>query len=94
MWYLTFYCVLVACVAATKQKRPNIVFIFTDDQDLHHDSLQAQKSLQKHVATEGITFTNHYATVSVCCPSRVSLLRGQLAHNTNNTAISAPGRVQ
>ena len=39
----------------------------------------------------GITFHNHYATVALCCPSRVALLRGQHAHNTNNTYVAAPG---
>ncbi|KAF5008055.1 hypothetical protein FDECE_5637 [Fusarium decemcellulare] len=75
------------CMAA----RPNIVFIFTDDQDLLHGSVGHQKAIQKHLVDKGTTFTNHYATVSVCCPSRVSLMRGQAAHNTNNTAINAPG---
>ncbi|KAF4465579.1 arylsulfatase precursor [Fusarium albosuccineum] len=75
------------CMAA----RSNIVFIFTDDQDLLHGSVDHQKAVQKHLADKGTTFTNHYATVSVCCPSRVSLMRGQAAHNTNNTAINAPG---
>ncbi|RSL42120.1 hypothetical protein CEP54_015594 [Fusarium duplospermum] len=64
------------CVHGAKSKgRPNIVFIFTDDQDLLHGST---------------VFTNHYATVAVCCPSRVSLMCGQAAHNTNNTNIKAP----
>ncbi|KAL4983178.1 alkaline phosphatase-like protein [Aspergillus falconensis] len=71
--------------------KPNIVFIFTDDQDLRHGSLATQSAVQNHLVAKGTTFTNHYATVSVCCPSRVSLMRGQAAHNTNNTDISAPG---
>jgi arylsulfatase A-like enzyme len=71
--------------------KPNIVFIFTDDQDLRHGSLETQKAVQNLLAAKGTTFTNHYSTVAICCPSRVSLLRGQAAHNTNNTAIQAPG---
>lgn len=41
----------------------------------------------------GFTFTNHYSTVSLCCPARVALLRGQAAHNTNITFVMPPGYV-
>ncbi|KAF7548809.1 hypothetical protein G7Z17_g6809 [Cylindrodendrum hubeiense] len=77
--------------ARGSKSKPNIVFIFTDDQDYRHGSLDTQEAIQKHLVAEGTLFTNQYATIAVCCPSRVSLMRGQLAHNTNNTAISAPG---
>ncbi|KAI5917505.1 arylsulfatase [Camillea tinctor] len=68
------------------------MFIFTDDQDYHHGSLDHMPdmpALQKHLLSKGVSFTNHYATIAVCCPSRVSLMRGQAAHNTNNTAVTA-----
>ncbi|ETS73165.1 hypothetical protein PFICI_15110 [Pestalotiopsis fici W106-1] len=77
--------------ASAPGNKPNIVFIFTDDQDYHHDSLEYMESLQKHLVAKGTLFTNHYATIAVCCPSRVSLMRGQAAHNTNNTQVAAPG---
>ncbi|KAI9147002.1 Arylsulfatase [Paramyrothecium foliicola] len=79
------------CQAEESKTKPNIVFIFTDDQDLRQGSLDSQSAVQEHLAAQGTVFTNHYATVAVCCPSRVSLMRGQHAHNTNNTAIKAPG---
>ncbi|PKX95160.1 sulfatase family protein [Aspergillus novofumigatus IBT 16806] len=77
--------------ATAAKPRSNIVFIFTDDPDLRHGSLDTQRAVQSHLVAKGTTFTNHYATVAVCCPSRVSLMRGQAAHNTNNTDIKAPG---
>ncbi|KAI1846284.1 hypothetical protein JX265_010871 [Neoarthrinium moseri] len=79
---------LVGTSAAARM--PNIVFIFTDDQDYHHNSLDYMPSLQEHLVKKGTLFTQHYATIAVCCPSRVSLMRGQAAHNTNNTQIAAP----
>jgi Sulfatase len=69
---------------------PNIVFILTDDQDLHLNSLSYMQSVQKNLAQEGTTFNRHFATVSLCCPSRVSLLTGKAAHNTNVTDIMPP----
>ncbi|KAH6876574.1 arylsulfatase [Thelonectria olida] len=71
--------------------RPNIVFIFTDDQDLHLNSLEYMPSVQSHLIQNGTIFTNHFATISNCCPSRASLLRGQHGHNTNITHVTAPG---
>ncbi|KAI0100954.1 arylsulfatase [Nemania sp. FL0031] len=72
-------------------QRPNIVFIITDDQDLHLGSLDRQLVVQKELVEKGTTFSQHYVTVAKCCPSRASLLRGQAGHNTNITEVSAPG---
>ncbi|KAF1844222.1 arylsulfatase precursor [Cucurbitaria berberidis CBS 394.84] len=70
--------------------KPNFIFIMTDDQDMHLNSLDYQQSVQKHFAQEGTWFKKHFCTVSLCCPSRVSLLTGKAAHNTNVTDVSAP----
>ncbi|XPS75790.1 hypothetical protein M3J07_007857 [Ascochyta lentis] len=70
--------------------KPNFIFIMTDDQDLHLNSIDYQPSVQKHFAQEGTWFKKHFCTVSLCCPSRVSLLTGKAAHNTNVTDVSAP----
>ncbi|KAI8628092.1 arylsulfatase [Xylariaceae sp. FL1651] len=72
-------------------QRPNIVFILTDDQDLHLRSIDYQSVLQRELTAQGTTFTQHYVTVAKCCPSRASLLRGQAGHNTNITEVYAPG---
>ncbi|KAJ6442199.1 arylsulfatase [Purpureocillium lavendulum] len=77
--------------AATSGKpagKPNIIFIMTDDQDLHLNSLDYQPILKKHFADKGTSFRKHFCTVSLCCPSRVSLLTGKAAHNTNVTDVS------
>lgn len=71
-------------------KQPNMVFILTDDQDLHMDSLSYMPYLKKHMADEGTSFSRHYCTVALCCPSRVSLWTGKAAHNTNVTDVNPP----
>lgn len=73
---------LLALANAKEQKKPNIIFIFTDDQDHRLDSLNYMPNVQKYLVDEGTLYKNHYATIAVCCPSRVGLLRGQYAHNT------------
>lgn len=69
---------------------PNLILIMTDDQDLHMDSLKYMSAVQTHFGNEGTFYERHYCTVSKCCPSRVSLLTGKAAHNTNVTAVAAP----
>jgi N-acetylglucosamine-6-sulfatase len=58
---------------------PNILFILTDDQDT--ESLSRMGNVQKLLVDEGTSFENAFATTPLCCPSRVSFLRGQYAHN-------------
>lgn len=74
----------------TADTRPNVVFILTDDQDLHLNSLEYMPFLQKHLVEQGTSYQRHYCTIAVCCPSRVSLWTGQAAHNTNVTDVSPP----
>ena len=60
--------------------RPNIVYVLADDLD--SGLVQYMPKLNELVAAHGVSFTNYYATSAVCCPSRVSMLRGQFPHNT------------
>jgi hypothetical protein len=75
---------------AAKTKAPNVVFILTDDQDLHLDSLSYMPLLKQHIFDEGTFFQRHFCTIAVCCPSRVSLWTGKAAHNTNVTDVMPP----
>jgi len=70
--------------------RPNIVFIITDDQDLHLGSLDYLPYVKKHLTDRGLFYKRHYCTTALCCPSRVSLWTGKQAHNTNVTDVSPP----
>lgn len=55
-------------------KRPNIILIITDDQDLHMDSLKYMPNVRKHIIDEGTSYRRHFCTTALCCPSRVTLL--------------------
>ncbi|KAL1405899.1 hypothetical protein Q8F55_007579 [Vanrija albida] len=73
--------------------RPNIILILTDDQDkgtLHPSVPHLLPRTAKHLVQEGTYYENFFAPVSVCCPSRVSLLRTQYAHNHNITYVTKP----
>ncbi|KAF4629061.1 hypothetical protein G7Y89_g9088 [Cudoniella acicularis] len=81
---------LVLGTNAVAAKKPNIVFIITDDQDLHLNSLDHMPLVQKYLTNEGTLYKKHYCTVALCCPSRVNLWTGKAAHNTNVTDVSPP----
>lgn len=72
------------------KKPKNIVFILSDDQDAALDSLSYMPLLDKYIANEGTSYTNHFTTTAICCPSRVSLWTGKQPHNTNVTDVNPP----
>ena len=76
--------------ALQDSKRPNIVFILTDDQDLHMNSLEYMPHTRKLIADQGTTFSNHFCTNALCCPSRVTIWTGLSPHNTNVTDVNPP----
>lgn len=70
--------------------QPNILFILSDDQDLQLGSVAYTPLTRKHVQEKGTEFRNHFVTTALCCPARVSLWTGLLAHNTNVTDVRPP----
>lgn len=76
----------------TTADTPNIVYIMADDLDF---ALMNQlPKLKALMADTGVTFLQHFVSLSLCCPSRASILCGQYAHNTGvytNEAENADG---
>ncbi|GKU06113.1 unnamed protein product [Fusarium langsethiae] len=81
---------LLALTGLVQAKRPNILFILTDDQDLHMESVDHLQYLKSDVVAKGTTYNQHYCTVALCCPSRATLWTGKAAHNHNVTNVSPP----
>lgn len=65
--------------ASGSAKRPNIVYVLTDDLAWN---LVPYMPHVRQLERNGTTFTNFFVTDSLCCPSRSSLLTGQYPHNT------------
>jgi len=68
-----------APVATQNSRRPNIVFILTDD--LAWNLVQFMPHVLK-MQKEGVTFSNYFVTDSLCCPSRSSIFTGRYPHDT------------
>ncbi|MBN2165200.1 MAG: arylsulfatase [Marinilabiliaceae bacterium] len=60
--------------------KPNIIFILADDLGYGDISCNGQSNFQTpnidRLASQGVTFTNHYSGSTVCAPSRSTLLTG------------------
>jgi arylsulfatase A-like enzyme len=66
--------------AVTRRRHANILFVLTDDLDAAE--LRWMPFTRRLVGAAGVTFDQYYVSNSLCCPSRVTTLRGQYAHNT------------
>ena len=68
----------------SKQSRPNIIFIMSDDHAYQAISAYGSKLIQTpnidRLANEGIRFTNACVTNSICAPSRATILTGTHTH--------------
>lgn len=83
LWMLTHF----ACpnlVKAEEAKRPNILFLFTDDHAAHAMSCYGSKINQTpnldRIAQGGMRFDRCLVTNSICGPSRAVILTGKYSH--------------
>ncbi len=67
-----------------KEKKPNIVFILSDDHRWDCLSCMGHPFIKTpnmdRLANQGVLFENAFVTTSLCSPSRASFLTGQYAH--------------
>src|SRR2546426_1606466 len=82
--------VTLTCAAAQAERRPNILFIMSDDHAAHALSCYGSKINQTpnldRIAREGILFKNAFVVNSICTPSRATLLTGKYSH-LNGTPV-------
>ncbi len=69
---------------ASGKKRPNIIFIMTDDHASHALSCYGSKINKTpnldRIAKEGMRFDNSFCTNSICAPCRAVILTGKYSH--------------
>ncbi len=71
--------------SAQPKKRPNVVFVLTDDQRWDCLGLADRSAMETpnidRLGREGVYFRNAFCTTSLCSPSRASILGGLYAHS-------------
>lgn len=70
---------LASCAAPVEKSGPNVIVILTDDQPA--DLTAFMPTVQRELADKGVVFSEAFTTNTLCCPARVSVLRGQYVHN-------------
>ncbi len=69
-----------------KQKKPNIIFFFSDDQayDTQKDygNPDVKTPNLDKLANEGVVFLRHYNTTAICMASRANVMTGQYEYKT------------
>lgn len=82
--YLVYFFFLCLTTLGFSQKRPNIVFIMSDDHATQALSAYGSKMIQTphldQLAKEGTLFTQAFCTNSICGPSRAVILTGKYSH--------------
>ena len=75
---------LTQAQAADEPRRPNILFIMTDDHAAHALSCYGSRINKTpnldRLAREGMLFRNCFCTNSICAPSRAVILTGKYSH--------------
>jgi N-acetylglucosamine-6-sulfatase len=77
-----------ATTVHTPAAPPNFVFLLTDDLDAQ--AISVMPRLKSLLIDQGTSLSDYNVSVSWCCPSRATTLRGQYAHNTDVWSNSPP----
>ena len=101
-YLLSIILLLCICNSTLEAKRPNIIYIYTDQQSETMMSCAGNQYLKTpamdYIANNGIRFTRAYVTNPVCAPSRVSMMTGRFPgyfnDNKGNQARENKGAVR
>jgi arylsulfatase A-like enzyme len=77
---ISYLVLLVTTLAFGKETRPNLIFLFTDDQASYSLGCYGNKDVKTpHIdslSEAGMTFDHHYDTTAICMASRVNVMTG------------------
>src|SRR5690554_2083518 len=87
------FCTIAGAIA--QEKKPNIVFILSDDHRYDFMGFTGavpglKTPAMDKIAQEGAHMSNAFVSTSLCSPSRASILTGQYAHTHTIVDNSAP----
>lgn len=79
-----------AASQSNRGKAPNVIFIYSDDQDERTFTREYMPRTFRLLVDRGTVFTDAMTATPVCCPSRAGYLSGQYPHN-NGVFSNNPG---
>ena len=91
--FLLILCVVAPLRETQSADRPNIVFLFTDDQSSYTLGCYGNPDVQTphidQLATDGVLFEDHYDTTAICMASRANVFTGMLEYKTRPAPTSS-----
>ena len=82
---------LLSSASLSAQQQPNVLFIMLDDFGYHQLGCNGSTFFETpnidRLASEGMNFTNAYASASVSSPTRAALMSGMYPARTHTTPI-------
>ena len=92
---LSLFCgILINAQNLNQDKRPNIIFLLTDDQ--RYDALGCMGNTEIHtpnidrLADKGVIFDNYYTTTAICMASRAQIMTGMYEYKTGCNFTHGP----
>lgn len=92
---LSLFCgILINAQKLNQDKRPNIIFLLTDDQ--RYDALGCMGNIEIHtpnidrLAYKGVIFDNYYTTTAICMASRAQIMTGMYEYKTGCNFTHGP----
>ena len=77
---------LMATSLSGEEKKPNIIFLFADDQSTHSVGIYGNKEVQTpnmdKLGKDGLIFDRHYNTTAICMASRANVFTGMYEYKT------------
>ncbi|MGJ8691860.1 MAG: sulfatase-like hydrolase/transferase [Thalassotalea sp.] len=76
-----------ALMASDASKKPNIIFLMTDDQAywaVGYDNPEFLTPEIDKLANDGVVFNKHYNTTAICMASRANVMTGMLEYKTGS----------
>lgn len=80
------FVVLTPPVSSAVQVAPNVVVIIVDD--MSFELLDRMPNVESLLVDHGVKFSQAFAVDPLCCPSRMSFLRGQYSHTTSEYNVA------
>ena len=80
------FTLIITALVATAEQKPNIVFLFADDQNTLsvgcYGNDEVKTPNMDQLGADGIIFDKHYNTTSICMASRANVMTGMYEYKT------------